>query len=201
MCHRPCRALDPCQPGLQLGRTSDRAARRGRGLSHGGLGSPSSGCPTHASVSSMVSLSCAECRLQQAWGWPAGGGIYILPCCAECGERRRRRRRRWACMRVGWPVRPHRIRTSIRMPLGKRTDCGDSRYAGLDVGAFACDIVETLQVRLLAIGSCGTSPARLQARWSPPPCRRRPPPPLPPAACGHAAHCVLRLARRRQHAP
>lgn len=31
------------------------------------------------------------------------------------------------------------------MPLGKRTDCGDAKYAGLDV-AFACDIVETLEV-------------------------------------------------------
>ncbi|KAL4443757.1 hypothetical protein ABPG75_011494 [Micractinium tetrahymenae] len=34
------------------------------------------------------------------------------------------------------------------MPLGKRTDCGDAKYAGLDV-PFACDIVETLENALL----------------------------------------------------
>lgn len=33
----------------------------------------------------------------------------------------------------------------VTMPLGKRTDCGDAKYAGLDV-PFACDIVETLEV-------------------------------------------------------
>lgn len=30
--------------------------------------------------------------------------------------------------------------------LGKRTDCGDARYAGLEV-AWSSDIVETLEVR------------------------------------------------------
>ena len=31
------------------------------------------------------------------------------------------------------------------MPLGKRTDCGDAKYAGVEV-PFACDIVTTLEV-------------------------------------------------------
>lgn len=31
------------------------------------------------------------------------------------------------------------------MPLGKRTDCGDAKYAGVEV-PFACDIVEALEV-------------------------------------------------------
>lgn len=31
------------------------------------------------------------------------------------------------------------------MPLASRTDCGDARYCGVEV-AFACDIVDTLQV-------------------------------------------------------
>ena len=34
------------------------------------------------------------------------------------------------------------------MPLGKRTDCGDAKYSGVEV-PFACDIVETLQVDLV----------------------------------------------------
>ncbi|GAB4821351.1 hypothetical protein N2152v2_008397 [Parachlorella kessleri] len=34
------------------------------------------------------------------------------------------------------------------MPLGKRTDCGDAKYAGVEV-PFACDIVTTLEASLL----------------------------------------------------
>ena len=37
---------------------------------------------------------------------------------------------------------------SIHMPLGKRTDCGDAKYVGVEV-PFCCDVVETLQVRRL----------------------------------------------------
>ena len=33
------------------------------------------------------------------------------------------------------------------MPLGQRTDCGDARYAGVEV-AFAADIAEKLEVRI-----------------------------------------------------
>lgn len=31
------------------------------------------------------------------------------------------------------------------MPLGKRTDCGDAKYSGMEV-SFACDVVEALEV-------------------------------------------------------
>jgi hypothetical protein len=31
------------------------------------------------------------------------------------------------------------------MPLGKRPDCGDAKYAGVEI-PFACDIVATLEV-------------------------------------------------------
>ena len=37
------------------------------------------------------------------------------------------------------------VTQSPGMPLGKRTDCGDSKYAGVEV-PFACDIVEALEV-------------------------------------------------------
>lgn len=74
------------------------------------------------------------------------------------------------------------------MPLAKRTDCGDARYAGVEV-PFCCDIVATLEVRRggcttihdlrrpldIAAECCGTgrrrlcSPATLLARPVAPP--------------------------------
>ena len=37
------------------------------------------------------------------------------------------------------------------MPLGKRLDCGDAKYTGVEV-PFAFDIVESLQVTFPSLG-------------------------------------------------
>lgn len=50
------------------------------------------------------------------------------------------------------------------MPLASRADCGDAKYAGVDV-AFSCDIVDTLQVsrretpRMQALTICPPQPS------------------------------------------
>ena len=46
------------------------------------------------------------------------------------------------------------------MPLGKRNDCGDAKYAGLEV-AFSSELVGTLEVR--GGGAAGPTVLRLVA--------------------------------------
>ena len=51
-----------------------------------------------------------------------------------------------ACGDVVYVGLPWLSRAGIsEMPLGKRTDCGDAKYAGVEV-SFACDVVEVLEV-------------------------------------------------------
>ena len=58
--------------------------------------------------------------------------------------------------------------------LGKRGDCGDARYAGVEV-AFSSDIVETLEVTPHACPTCAASrPPPLAAAAA-----HAPQPPLP----------------------
>jgi hypothetical protein len=61
------------------------------------------------------------------------------------------------------------------MPLGKRTDYGDSRFAGLEVD-LAADIVATLKARIPADARRGQKGGARDARTPPPP------PPLAHAA-------------------
>ena len=54
-----------------------------------------------------------------------------------------------ACSSLGGPTLSLAFRSlqdPERMPLGKRLDCGDAKYTGVEV-PFACDIVQTLEVR------------------------------------------------------
>ena len=74
---------------------------------------------------------------------------------------------------------PRTIHISVvgSMPLGKRSDCADAKYAGVEV-PFSCDIVETLEV---GDGIDLQQATRLLSGMlvMPPPAR----PPLPAAAC------------------